>query len=364
MYYTLKYLSQKYELYFLSFGDDITDDDATNFLNQHCAFWKIYPLKKRSLLSGLPYFFSCWQSDRLERMIGKILDEHHIEKIRLEFTQIAYLRRFLPRGIPVTFVAHDISTISFRRRQQEKIALNSPLTWLRAGMAHANTIEITAFEKMWLPLFDEVVAVSAHDADKLRQLFALKNVRLEPNGIDHIDFLPASTRSQLTCGYIGSPMHPPNREAINFTQQQILPQLTQQNVDYHYYLAGCDHEPSVNPQITILGQLAQTHQFYSQIDFLLAPIFAGSGTRVKILESLSQAIPVITTPIGAEGLNLHSPFLQIIDARDRSQLAQEMSRQLVSLKNNYQRLFADHENRQRLKKQLKPYLWQRSFAYS
>ena len=124
MYYTLEYLSQKYELYFLSFGDDITDDDATNFLNQHCAFWKIYPLKKRSLLSGLPYFFSCWQSDRLERMIGKILDEHHIEKIRLEFTQIAYLRRFLPRGIPVTFVAHDISTISFRRRQQEKIAFH------------------------------------------------------------------------------------------------------------------------------------------------------------------------------------------------------------------------------------------------
>lgn len=364
MYYTLKYLSQKYDLYYLTFGENVTNEEQKKFFDQHCKFWRVYPLKKRTLFSSIPYVFSCWRSGRLERMMGKILDEHDIAKIRIEFTQIAYLRRFLPADIPNTFVAHDLATITFGRRDHQPWPSSfDPVQLARSVTNHAHFIEVRAFEKMWLPLYDEVVTVSDSDAQTARSLFSLKSIRTEPNGLAEIQFLPFDQRPLLTCGYIGSPLHPPNQQALEFTRQHIFPRLTQAGIDYHYYLAGADHDATNDPRQTVLGEIKETKQFYSAIDFLLAPLFSGSGTRVKILESLSFGVPVITTPIGAEGLLIQSPFLQIVDEADPEKLAEKMTQLLLTLKKNYTQ-FTSPQNRRALEKQLRAFLWSRSFANS
>jgi len=65
-------------------------------------------------------------------------------------------------------------------------------------------------------------------------------------------------------------------------------------------------------RIINLGFVEKESNFYKKINILVAPIISGSGTRIKILESLSFGIPVITTEIGAEGLNFNKNFLVIV----------------------------------------------------
>jgi glycosyltransferase involved in cell wall biosynthesis len=60
-----------------------------------------------------------------------------------------------------------------------------------------------------------------------------------------------------------------------------------------------------------LGKVKNLKDFYQKIDCLITPIFSGSGSRIKILESLSFSVPIISSPIGAEGININSDYLQI-----------------------------------------------------
>ncbi len=364
MYYTIKYLSRKYELYFLSFGEEIVDEEQQQFLNEHCAHWRIFARRRRTPLSSLPYPFSCWKSGKFERYIGKILDEHPVERIRIEFGQLAYLWQYLPRTTPKTLVAHDICAVTYERRAQEsKKNATDIVSLIRAGTDYANSVEIRAYEKLWLPLFDEVVAVSAHDREILRRDFGISNVRLEPNGIESIALKTPTVGSELVCGYIGSPYHLPNKQAIDFTTEKILPLLDEQGPSYRYLLAGSHHQTPESKHIQVLGQVASSRSFFEKIDVLVAPLFAGSGTRVKILESLACGVPVITTPVGAEGLNIHSEYLQIIDEAEPEKCAQAFARAIRQLPEKIDML-REEAVRQELTKQLQRYLWERTFAAS
>ena len=357
---TIKHLSRRYQLYVLLFGDEIHDPDQRSWLDKHSARWQIFPRRARQLFSSLPYQFSCWQNDQLEQTFKTLIEREQIKRVRIEFTQIASLRRLVPKGVKTTFVAHEISTVSYARREHCDWCHADFVTILRAGFAHASRVEIEAYEKFWLPRYDEVVAVSAADAAWLQQNWHLRQVRVEPNGIESVEFLPRLEREILTCGYIGSPQHRPNARAIKFATQKVLPLLA---VPYEFLLAGSHHEKSDDQHIKILGEVKNVRDFYSQIDFLLAPLFAGSGTRMKILESLSFGVPVITTPIGAEGLEIASPFLQIVDAADEEILAHAMAERLQKMI-TARRQWETPENRKQLQKQLSAYTWEKSFANS
>lgn len=120
----------------------------------------------------------------------------------------------------------------------------------------------------------------------------------------------------LHLGYIGSFDHTPNLNAVKYFFSEIAPLLEVENVNYRFYLAGNNasdfvKETFLNPNLINLGQVADTRDFYQKIDCLITPISSGSGSRIKILEALSFAVPVISSPIGAEGININSPYLQI-----------------------------------------------------
>ncbi len=360
MFYTIKYLAKRYQLHVLLFGDEISDAKKRAWLDARCASWQIFPLRSRRMLSSLPYQFSCWQNNALEQAMVAIIKHAQITQVRVEFTQLASLRRLVPAGVKTTFVAHEISTVSYARRARGDWRHADLVTLLQAGFAHASRIEIEAYEKFWLPRYDEVVAVSATDAMWLRQNWHLKQVRVEPNGIEQVVFLSQPKRKILTCGYIGSPQHKPNARAIEFAVQKVLPLLKE---PYMFLLAGSHHQKNDDHHVKILGEVAKVRDFYGQIDFLLAPLFAGSGTRMKILESLSFGVPVITTSVGAEGLEITSPFLQIVDAPNEEVLAQALAQRVQKMVTTRAR-WDTTQNRKQLCAQLQTYMWVNSFAHS
>lgn len=342
IYYTLKYLSKKYQIYFLAFGAASDAKNQQDFLRQHCVLIKFFPLSKRHLFSSKPYYFSSWRSQSLVEELKSLLHQFQFDQIRIEFDQIAELVQYLPATSKKSIVIHDVNTIGFARRCHEKTNL------LKKLFAQQQVQQIEQFERQWLPQYDQIVAVSTTDQQILQQQFGLANVTVEPNGLTAIDFLPALTDDRpLTFGYLGGLGHPPNRTAVNYILTNIVPILEAQKINYQFILAGENDLQFDNPHLINLHRVDQVKEFFAQIDLLVAPLSAGSGSRIKILEALSFGKPVITTAIGAEGIALTSPYLQVLSPSD------DWARAIIDYQ---QKLTVD--SRATLKKQLEPLLWE------
>lgn len=272
------------------------------------------------LLKFQPFWFGPWWNKAIIMHL-KSIQVGDFDHVQVEGTQLLYLAKHLPNDISNSYVAYDVSFVSFQRRLQNE---NNPLK--RA--AHTlRLFEIYLFEKFYIPLFDRVVAVSKTDSDYLSNHFGINNIKVIPNGIESLNFLQAPPKSKvIRMGYIGGFTHPPNLEAVRFAIQQILPEMENNCISYELILCG-EQDPQlidslvqdciiVKGNIRVLGLVQHLEEFYSRIDFLLAPIFSGSGTRIKILESLSFGRPVLTTNIGAEGLGIDSPYLKKVSSLD------------------------------------------------
>lgn len=327
IYNTIKYLSNQFELYFVFFmqeGNLLKGEDEL-FLKKNTKFYTCFFQKTQKQAGSFvnkfqPFWFSDWLDDELKIFLPKIIKEYNINNVQIDCTQLLYLYEYIPKDINKIFVAYDISTISFWRRLCEIrnffLFVIHFLRWL----------EIYFYEKHYLPKFNQIISMSSNDKLILKNKFGLNKVDVIPNGIEQINFLNKKITKVINLGYIGSFNHPPNRKAVIYFIEEIAPLLEKNRIKYKYFIAGDNNREEIetiidcselknNKNIINLGKIKKVEEFYKKIDVLIAPIFSGSGSRIKILESLSFGIPVITTAIGAEGINIDSNYLKIADDR-------------------------------------------------
>lgn len=331
IYHTLQELSKYYQVDFITFN--------SNFQLQPK---KINLFFKR----GIPYWFSPWYSPKLISHVLKLTKENPYDIIQIEFSQLLYLAKYLPKNTKKIFVAHDISSISFYRRIFE----DKPSIF-KIIFRYLLFLEIYFYEKKYIPKFDTIISVSQKDKQTLQKQLPNKNIICLENGIEKINFLKKSPSKIIKLGYIGSFEHTPNLNAVKYFFNEIAPLLDKEKISYKFYLAGDNDSEFIkktfsNQNLINLGQVKETKDFYQRIDCLITPIFSGSGSRIKILEALSFGVPIISSLVGAEGINIKSPYLQI---------AKTPQKYLTHLNN------LPYNQKNDLKKQLNPLLWENIF---
>lgn len=293
--HTLQELSKYYQVDFISF-------DESDIKTQPKSFSLFFT-------KSIPYWLTPWYNQKLISKIGELVKQKHYDIIQIEFSQLLYLTKYLPKETKKVFTAHDISSISFYRRIFE----NKPSIF-KIIFRYLLFLQIYLYEKKYLPKFDTIVTVSKKDQQTLQKQIPNEKIICLENGIDKINFLKKTPSKIIKLGYIGSFDHTPNLNAVKYFFDQIAPLLEKENILYEFYLAGKNDSQFVKnnfPKIINLGQVKETIDFYQKIDCLVTPIFSGSGSRIKILESLSFGVPVISSPIGAEGINIKSVYIRI-----------------------------------------------------
>ena len=110
--------------------------------------------------------------------------------------------------------------------------------------------------------------------------------------------------------HIGAMNWQPNIEAVNYLSSKIFPIILESQKEAKLTLAGSFMKESTlenkNNAIVNVGFVENVDEFIAEQGILLAPILSGSGVRIKILESMAIGTPVVTTILGAEGLNVTS----------------------------------------------------------
>lgn len=157
---------------------------------------------------------------------------------------------------------------------------------------------------------DAVFAVSAADAGIYRRELGLTHVHVLPNGLDTDLYRPGADPVERGClVFTGSYGYWPNAAAA-LQLIAMSKALSERGVTHRLLLVGRDPTPAMleaasgAPQVTITGPVAEIRPWIARAALIVAPLTAGSGTKYKILEAMALARPVVTTPVGAEGLDL------------------------------------------------------------
>ncbi len=126
-----------------------------------------------------------------------------------------------------------------------------------------------------------------------------------PNGASR-EFYSVS-RSPAECSatalFVGSSTYQPNVDGLQWYLKHVWPRVLSQ-VNARMLVAGFGWMPSSSPgtNVEVVGYVERLEDVVAEARVVVAPLLSGGGTKVKILEGMAAGRPIVTTPVGAEGL--------------------------------------------------------------
>lgn len=175
-----------------------------------------------------------------------------------------------------------------------------------AGFAHRVFADASrGMERQWLPRYGQVLAASEEDARAVRAIAPGTRVAVYPNAIPECPAPPRADEEAIV--FSGNMEYHPNRSAVRFFAHRIWPRLREEWPRLVWRLVGKNPEAIAewvagDPRIEVVGQVEDAVAELARSRVAVAPLLAGSGTRLKILEAWAAGVPVVSTTLGAEGL--------------------------------------------------------------
>jgi glycosyltransferase involved in cell wall biosynthesis len=224
--------------------------------------------------------------------------------VQLEFTSMAQYAPLAHRfGAKVICTAHNVAFLAqIRRARREPSPLLRARRW-------AGALSLWRYELSALRRCDLVVTHSPADAAALRRWLPRLPVEYVPSGVNlrewPICFDPAAADEVL---FVGNYLHPPNLEGALWLAREVWPLVLRARPTARLTLAGRAPPPGLQALagagIRVPGILPDLRPLYARASLVAAPIFWGSGVRIKLLEALACGVPVVATALAAEGIDL------------------------------------------------------------
>ena len=244
----------------------------------------------------------------LASQIRERLQQLPFDIVQIEYTAMGRYLPLIRRVSPnarVFLDEIDISYIALRRRAEVE---QDPSTRRRVERW---ALKMERFEKRLWTKCDGILTMSAVDARTVAESAGHGRVWPVPNGVDTGFFAfrerdPGSRRLL----FLGNLLHPPNSAGLRFFLQDVWPGIRRRNADLELDVIG---EPGgfrdgadASPGVVFHGVVEDVRPFLAAACLMVVPILSGSGTRLKVLEAFAAGVPVISTALGCEGLEVEN----------------------------------------------------------
>lgn len=188
-----------------------------------------------------------------------------------------------------------------------------------------NASQLARQERALLPRFHRLFVCSANDAARLAPLPA----HVLPNTCERAPDLPPPPGPPFRALFLGTLDYYPNEEGLRWLLESLLPLLDPSSIALHVFGRNLPPRllPLVAPRAGIVfhGEVPTASAAFTQTHALLAPIRAGGGTRLKIVEAFAHGRPVISTALGIEGIEA-TPGRDFLPAESPAEFAHQLRR--------------------------------------
>jgi len=295
---------------------------------------KGYTLGKiiRGALGRFPLPVLNYTTSRMAKALAQALDEQAFDIVQVESIHLAV---YLPiiraaRNSPLAICDwHNIESELMRRYSEHA---PDPL---RRAYARRTARQLAALEHSVMLKFDAHVVVSGEEREKLLKHAPLAQLYLIENGVDtsyysderiaqaHADWITRrrSSAGQLNSSaespdpnlqsrrvlFVGSMDYHANIDAVTHFAREVWPQLHARHPGLVFTIVGRDPSPEVKrlkelPGIEVTGTVDDVRPYYYDALMAVIPLRVGGGSRLKILEAMAAGVPVVSTRLGAEGI--------------------------------------------------------------
>jgi rhamnosyltransferase len=312
LYNLVRELGSRCDLHLLVFSQSGEDPEQRAALQPHCRrvdFHHWRPRFRPDLLGLEPPNAQLFASDRAAAKIRDIVSGHDIDLVQLEYTELAQYRTAVPEPVPVILTEHDIAFRSFRRRRSLGFHRRFPEGGA-FGTTPADAQRLMRYEILGCREVDQIHTMSADDAEYLARHLGdgTRRMVVAPNGVDTDSYRePSPPPEREHVLYVGNYQNLPNVDALEYFVLDVWPLIRLRRPDARLSVVGANPSERVlrfdgTDGITVIGPVDDLCDAYHGHRLMVAPIRAGSGTRLKILEAFAAGIPVVSTTLAAEGI--------------------------------------------------------------
>ncbi len=257
-----------------------------------------------NLFSSDSYFVSRFYFSAFENKLVDILKQNTFDIIQIEGVFMAgYIDTIRKHSkAKIVLRAHNIEHLIWERHLK-----NSKKTTINKYLALQNK-RLKKFEAGILDKVDAIVPITDHDKLLFEQLGFKKDIFTCITGVDVAEYqtkqgLPLKPK---TVFYFGSMDWMPNQEAAKWFLDNCWEKISKAVPDAKFVIAGRGMPQSflqLNlPNVLVIENIKDGKAFFEQHKIMVVPLLSGSGLRIKIIEGMAYAKPIVSTSIGAEGI--------------------------------------------------------------
>ncbi len=307
-------LTREHQVSYLAYGDRASQ--ASEFLLRNNITTHAVPPPDRrqsgpkfyyrllaNLFSKYPYIVTSHYTSEFQSRLMHLIESEKFDLVICEWTPYARFIRDIKNARKV-IVAHNIESTIWERYERNE---TNPLKKYYIGVQYR---KVLAFERSCFGWADGATAVTRQEAETIRSFGTKYEPAVIDNGVDTEYFAPKQTTiDPNTLVFTGSMDWRPNQDAALYFAAEILPILRNECPGIKAIFVGRNPTKQITDLgridgITITGTVDDVRDYIASAALYIVPLRIGGGSRLKILEAMAMQKPVVSTTVGAEGLEV------------------------------------------------------------
>lgn len=315
---TLKRLHRKHQVHYITFDDPEQPEGprrAGEYSSVHYAIPHSAPEKKLTspafvaqliagAISPLPVAVNRWRSVAMKREIDRLQRAEQFDALVCDFL---YPAPNIPDLSQAILFQHNVEAVIWRRHAEHAGNIVKKLYFQLQAQ------RMTQYEAEVCRRAKRVIAVSDADASTMRREYGVQDVAAVPTGVDLEYFkrpgqLVPDLKSTSDLVFVGSMDWMPNSEGIRWFVREVFPLILKKRPQTTFAIVGrkppADIDAMTNERIKVTGTVPDVRPYLWGSQVSIVPLRIGGGTRLKIYEAMAASVPVVSTRVGAEGLEI------------------------------------------------------------
>jgi polysaccharide biosynthesis protein PslH len=310
-------LAARHQLTFFSYYDGVPDTAYERTLREHfpgavavCTGRRHDTAFRRGLdyvlrfPSEAPYAVSRFASRTVALQLKSWHEEQAFDLAVCDFLDAAVN---FPRdlNLPTVLFQHNVESEIWRRHAETK---TNPAKRRIYGMEFRKML---AYEKAAVQRFPHVIAVSEHDRRLMSAWVDPSRVTVVATGVDLRQYRPDFSEREMRplVMFVGAMDWEPNIDAVEFFCIEVWPSVLAQIPEAKFRIVGRNPDRRVqrlaSDSVEVTGRVPSVIDQLREAAVVVVPLRIGGGTRLKIYEAMAAGKAVVSTSVGAEGLDVH-----------------------------------------------------------